>query len=309
MDEQETRKPFPETFKHNAFLDELKNERFHGTNIPDFFRQHNSFELRKIMIDMFSRSSDTFQIHSDAQADWEELLTFLMKESEGRYGEGNYDGGNLFLDVLSAYIFKADTLLIIPAMRFAINSIGEKYGHFRRNDNEIVKLLCGYINKGYIKLDLTHHSPEIRELSKTFCLEGWFGALPEIKPIIQMMLNELFDFGSIIHQSEDLKIRYDQSGFVQVRRAIDIILRERHYNTDFLSFVEKMAILHKEKLKTSRAGINFSSNMDRDRNPLLFYPTNQAILDETVRLLRQAQKDNIKNGATRRQEILDLIDR
>lgn len=303
----DTRTPrtFKPSFNHDQYLAAIRKRSCGGIYIPDFFSEHESYELREAAIERFSSLENNW-IPVSALADWENLIRFLKESESGKFNN------RLFPKVLNAYLFKAGTLLVVHAMRFAISLLEGKRGILVGDDSEVVKLICGYIKNNKIRLDLgSYANPEIREFSKQFCLDGWFGVVPELKLVLQTMLNKIFDWKSIYYeQSENPRVYYHESDFIQVRRALEIIIHERLCNTDLLPFVEKMAILHREKLKElRRKKTDLGSYGDEDGNSLFFYPANQAFLDEAVRLLRQAQRYNTQNGAARRQEILDLANR
>lgn len=303
----ETRTPrtFKPSLNHDQYLAAIKQKACEGIYIPEFFSEHESYELREAAIERFSSLENNW-IPVSAQADWEDLIRFLKKSEMGNFS------ARLFPKVLNAYLFKAGTLLVVHAMRFTISLLEGKRGILVGDDKEIVKLICGYIKNNKISPNFSSHAnPKIREFSKQFCLDGWFGVMPELKLVLQAMLNEIFEWRSIpIEQSENPRVYYHEGDFVQVRRALEIIIHERLYNTDFLPFVEKMAILHREKIKVlRREKADPESSCDGDGNSLFFYPTNQAFLDEAVRLLRQAQKYNAQNGVARRREMLDLFNK
>lgn len=295
-------KTFRATFSHEDKLQLIKDSMYGETriSIPDFFSRYDTHELRASIIKKFNFPGGNIFIDESQRFDWEDLIIFLRQESYGTFEPA------LWPEVLTGYLHRANVLLCLPAMRFAIGLLEGKYGCLMSGDAKIVKIICAALNKGVaynsgLHWDTRSSHPQVRVLSRRFMLDGLFGVLPEIVPVLQMMLNELFNSSDIMSKVKQPRVDYCQEAFTQIERALKIIHREQSFNTAFLPHIEMMATAHRARVKE----IRITGNGDRSYGDLWFYPKNQIVLDESVKFLRRAAKDNAVHGAARRQEVID----
>ena len=298
-----TRKPmeFPMSYSHADLVQEYVGKQGNARHLklPYVFSKYGSYEAREAIIDAFNACSNTILItNPDEECDeWEDLIFFLKKQASGS-SKRNW---SLFIKVLSGYLFRSGGLAKLRALRFAIGFTGIDYTMISGSDQAIAKLIVGCLKQ---RLFFESHplDPETIALKTLFELNGLFCILREIKPLLQMMLECLFDDNDIKEIRLSPRIWYDSEDFIQVERALKIILAERAYDTDFLLFIEKMATAHKaycRKIKENQ----FAPQKEKSAGPW-FYDKNQAVLDSSVRLMRLAAKDNAKHGLARRQEVL-----
>jgi len=296
---QKSQQTFPPSYSHAQHLSDLSGIHYMPHfRVIDYFKEHGSYELREAAINQFNSSEQT--IYASEQADWEALILFL-KEQESRRADRD-----LYPKVLTAYLFKADKALIWRAMRFAIGLLEIKHGTLTIGDPELIKIIFGRLKKGF-GFDCYERNSELREINRQYCLNGLFAVLPEIVPVLEAMLNAIYNSIDIVREEACPKIKYGWNSFVQIERALRLIVRESEFNTDFLPTIEKIALTHREKLRASRKANNNDDEDGNLREDPFFYVKSQAALDEAVRLLRRAQIDNIKNGAARQQEVEEMF--
>ncbi|MFA5021401.1 MAG: hypothetical protein WC517_05110, partial [Patescibacteria group bacterium] len=260
---QKPQQTFPPSYSHAQHLEDLSGIHYMPHfRVIDYFREHGSYELREAAINQFNSSEQT--IYASEQADWEAMILFL-KEQEYRRADRN-----LYPKVLTAYLFKADNSLIWRALRFAIKLLEEKYRALMIGNPELIKIIFGRLKKG-LGVNSHEHDPELREIYRQYRLNGLFAVLPEIIPVLGSMLDTIYNPIDIANEKYTPEIDYGWNGFVQVERALRLILKEKEYNLDFLPTIEKMALAHKEKLKRSRIASTdetdedkYDSNLDAD---------------------------------------------
>lgn len=282
----------PSHFHNRVLADYTESFIDHGEflKIPYMFSKHSAYELRDAFIDAFNKHSTYCISEDDECADWEKLIKFLMET------ERTVCGKILFYKVLGAYVSRSGWLSAFRAIRFAISLLKGKHGVLLSLDNQIVKIIFGRLNKG-LHIDTYNRDPKIKFVGRKMALEGLFAVLPEIEPLLQAMLNSLFKYTSILTNEETPAVDYSPEDFVQVERALKIILREQQHDTSFRPFIEKMAQLHKERFKKLS---RHEAMLQTAKQDPWSHVKNQAILDETVRVLRLAAKDNALNGEARR---------
>ncbi len=293
---QRVRKAFPASYQHNKMLQEYLDRPSCATHLklPYFFSKYNAYELREAAINGFNTYSDLMTFNQEECDEWEDLIVFL-RDNERRHYEC------LYPKVLAGYVMRSSSLANLRAIRFALALLEGKHEVLMAGDNHIVKTICSRLNRG-LHFDARTPDPQIKRLGIILQLDGLFGVLPEIKKLLEAMLNSIFHYSGIFRKEEALRIDYNPEDFIQVERALKIILRERHFDLSFLPLIEKMTFMHKEKCKAERAKVKADTELC-DINHLMF-PKNQATLDESLRLLRQSHHDHLINDATRRHEII-----
>lgn len=289
---------FRESHFHNNLLNDYTAEQGMAgecLRLPYMFATYSSYELREAFINAFNNHT-SYVIHTDDECiQWEKLILFL-KKNERLHRE------NLYPKVLAGYVLRSDSLANLRAIRFALSLLAGKHGVLMLGDNHIVKTICCRISRGIYFSPIERNS-RLKSLGITQQLNGLFGVLPEIKYLLEAMLNSIFNSSGIFRKEAELMIDYRPEDFIQIERAINIILRERRFDTTSLPLIEKMTVLHKQKYKLQRTNVKACTELCAGYEGLSF-AKNQAFLDEALRLLRQSYSDSLINGATRREEII-----
>jgi hypothetical protein len=303
-EEQRTPLVFPKPTTQLDFTERLKKIRRGDwdvtSDIPGFFARESSQELREAalsQLDLLSQR-DRLIIGLDCQTDWEDLIIYLKTTNS-----------NLLEKALGNYLFQTNCLLILPALRFAIKLTScHKHGSISGDDDKIIKVIYNRIKHGNFGFYDWTISDKAKQLHKTQYLDGLFGILPEIKPVLQAMLNKLFHFHGIFYPNDGLRIDYDSRDFIQVERALKIIIGQRQYDTSFLPFIKKMTVMHRDLFKEIRSQVRHNRGQigsfgNTDYN-ILEVSADQGILNETLGLLEKADQELLKNGEKLRQDRL-----
>lgn len=210
---------------------------------------------------------------------WERLITDL-----------NYQNDDLWKEIMEIYLFNIENDGVFEALRFAIKllhptSRTDVHNYFGTH-REIFKMIFNRINRGFgishLSFDITNQENKWSSILRSF---GLFAVLPEILPLIKWVLEpwEKLPKRNDTDDGTYINCSYTDD-FKKLERVLKLLINNRSFDISFLPAIEKIADTHR-KIYNKKT---ISSNTERVSS--LTFATNQAILDETVRLLREADK-------------------